>query len=101
MEVKTGQGRAGAAGGVKAVEAKKEEKKEADRALLRSLLAFAPSEVNQESRGFAEFRSSGVPDFMRVQRAASALMPLCAEGDGLRGRWSTGRGWGKGCTSRR
>jgi len=25
---------------------------------------------------------------MRAQRAASALNPLCAEGDGLRGRWS-------------
>jgi len=49
---------------------------------------FAPSEVKQESRGFAEFGLPGVADLMRAQRAASALNPLCAEGEGLRGRWS-------------
>jgi len=72
------------------------EKKEAYRALLRVPLAFAPSEVKQESPGFAEFGLPGVPNLMRAQRAASALIPLCAEGDGLRGRWSTESRWGEG-----
>ena len=97
--VKTGQGSAGAAGGFKAVEVK--EKKEADCARFPVPLAFASSEMKQESRGFAEFGLPGAPDLMRAQRVASALNPLCAEGDGLRGRWSGTRvGW-KGCTSRR
>jgi len=76
-------------------------KEEADRARFSVPLAFAPSEVKQESQGFAEFGLPGAPDLMGAQRAASALNPLCAEGDGLRGRWSGTRvGW-KGCTSRR
>jgi len=70
------------------VKEEEEKKEEADRAFLRSPLAFAPSEVKQVSRGFAEFGLPGAPDLMRAQRVAPALNPLCAEGDGLRGRWS-------------
>jgi len=88
---KTGQGSAGAAGGVKAVGVKEEakEKEEADRARFPvPLWRSPPSEVKQVSRGFAEFGLPGVANLMRAQRAASALNPLCAEGDGLRERWS-------------
>jgi len=60
---------------------------------------FRPSEVKQESRGFAEFGLPGVADPMRAQRVASALNPLWRRGTGFAGG-GPGRGW-KGCASRR
>jgi len=101
VEVKTGQGSARAAGGVKAAEVK-EKKKEADQALLRSPLVFALSEVKQESRGFAGFgRVAGRARLHEGPAGRVGPHPLCAEGDGLRGRWSGTRVGGKGCASRR
>jgi len=87
-EAKTAQGSAGAAGGLRRSGWRRRRKRRRPTARFSVPLWRSPPRrwsrcprASPSSDGL-----SGVPGLMRAQRAASALNPLCAEGEGLRGR---------------